>query len=100
MWNLLIVRGLTLVFTAITYFYDERDMLLDYFWEESMDVLIKSMFKPNKWTTLHEWLSYIYWFGIDYMDRKTSVKDFFEYRLQLFTDAGISLKEKTPNLIR
>lgn len=79
------------------YFYNEKDALLSFFWEESIDNIIPSMFKPIKWTALHEWLSYVYWFGLDYADRKYEASDFFNLRVDEIVDVGLSLDINKPD---
>jgi 5-methylcytosine-specific restriction endonuclease McrA len=46
---------------------------------------------------LHEWLSNLYWFSLDYADGKFEKRDYFELRVTEMADTGLIFNEGEPD---
>ncbi|GEM_PF-5598695 len=81
---------------AIGEFYEDSNLLLPEFWRDSRHQLLPRVFKPNKWTIMHEWIIYVFNFHHWYADGHFEKRDIFSMESKIVEDAGFLLSEH-PN---
>lgn len=78
---------------TIAEFYENSNLLLPEFWRDSRHQILPRIFKPHKWTIMHEWIFYVFNFHHWYADRHFDQRDIFSIESTIVEDAGFLLSE-------
>jgi hypothetical protein len=82
-----------LAYVGIQEFYNEGNHLLEEFWNDCEQALVKKLTKSEKWTILHDWIMYVFDFHYWYAEGHFEKEDVFEMRVKIIEDAGYSTGE-------